>query len=618
MTPVPKRFAALAIAALAAGTLAACGGSSGNSSSSSSSSGKPVSGGTLNYVAAGDVDHLDPLSAYYLPTFMLELACTRQLVSYWPSNDNDQAITIAPDVASTVPTTSNGGITNGGKTYTFHLRSGVMWNTSPPSPVTSADFLREFKWMCNPSLGVGNPLYYVPVIKGMSSYCAAFAKVKPTASAMTSFTNSHSISGIKTPNSTTIQFNADRSRPTTSSTSWPCRSPRRGRPSTTSTCPTARQFRQHTLSDGPYAITQYIANKKIVLSRNPAWKQSTDPLRHQYVSQIVVTEGTSSTQTALANVQAGTDDLMWDLPVPTPSIPQLQASKNPGLHIYTDTGSSNPYLVFNLKSPTANHALAKLKVRQAIEYAINKVALAKIYGGTKLNPVLNQRHRAGQHRLRELQLLPDPGQLGRPGQVQVDARGGRIPARAHAHRRLPQRRQPPGDLHLRAGQPQGVRHHEQGQPAGAGPVLRVHREPGQRRQVGHHRAGLGARLAGQQRPGERGAAVPDQLRQPDQPTTAATAARSTDKDIKQALTAPSESAAAPLWAKAGEQVMKDAAIVPFMTQDVVLFASPKVHNLIYSPVAEHATRLSSGSRTNAGQPPSGRTGPGLVLPDGLC
>ena len=42
--------------------------------------------------------------------------------------------------------------------------------------------------------------------------------------------------------------------------------------------------------------------------------------------------------------------------------------------------------------------------------------------------------------------------------------------------------------------------------------------------------------------------------------------------------------------------MKDAAIVPFTTQDVVLFAGSKVHNLIYSPLAEHVrTRLSSGS-----------------------
>ena len=82
-------------------------------------------------MAAGDVDHLDPLSAYYLPTFILEMAFTRQLVGYWPSNDKTRSITPAPDVASALPTTSNGGITNGGKTYTFHLRSGVMWNTTP-------------------------------------------------------------------------------------------------------------------------------------------------------------------------------------------------------------------------------------------------------------------------------------------------------------------------------------------------------------------------------------------------------------------------------------------------------------------------------------------------------
>jgi len=178
--------------------------------------------------------------------------------------------------------------------------------------------------------------------------------------------------------------------------------------------PDSAPFRQHTLSDGPYAITQYIANKKIVLSKNPAWKQSTDPLRHQYVNQIVVTEGTSSNQTALANVQAGTDDLMWDLPVPTPSIPQLQASKNPGLHIFTDTGSTNPYLVFNLKSPTVGHALAKLKVRQAIEYAINKVALAKIYGGTKLNPPLNGTIAPGNVGYASYNYYSTPGNSGDP------------------------------------------------------------------------------------------------------------------------------------------------------------------------------------------------------------
>ena len=57
MKPVSKRFAAVAVAALAAGTITACG-SSGSSAPSASSSGKPVSGGTLNMVSAGDFDHV--------------------------------------------------------------------------------------------------------------------------------------------------------------------------------------------------------------------------------------------------------------------------------------------------------------------------------------------------------------------------------------------------------------------------------------------------------------------------------------------------------------------------------------------------------------------------------
>jgi peptide/nickel transport system substrate-binding protein len=60
----------------------------------------------------------------------------------------------------------------------------------------------------------------------------------------------------------------------------------------------------------------------------------------------------------------------------------------------------------------------------------------------------------------------------------------------------------------------------------------------------------------------------------------------TDADIQAALQAPTEAAAAPEWARAGQQVMKDAAIVPFTTQDVVLYAGKRVHNLIYSPLYE--------------------------------
>ena len=207
------------------------------------------------FVAAGDVDHLDPLSAYYTPSSQLEMAFTRQLVSYWPSNNRARATTIAPDVASAVPTTSNGGITNGGKTYTFHIRPGVDWNSSPPRQVTSADFLREFKAMCNPVLPVGNQLYYVPVIAGMYAYCDRYAAAfktsnSPTAAQMAAFQNSHSISGIKTPDPLTIQFTLAQpasdflnilAMPFASARPAPTTSTRRTARSSGSTrCPTAR------------------------------------------------------------------------------------------------------------------------------------------------------------------------------------------------------------------------------------------------------------------------------------------------------------------------------------------------------------------------------------------
>ena len=78
------RVAAIAVAILAAASLAACSSSKSTPSSASStgSAGTPVSGGTLRWVASGDVDHLDPMSAYYTATAILERGYTRQLVTY--------------------------------------------------------------------------------------------------------------------------------------------------------------------------------------------------------------------------------------------------------------------------------------------------------------------------------------------------------------------------------------------------------------------------------------------------------------------------------------------------------------------------------------------------------
>ncbi|HLX52125.1 MAG TPA: ABC transporter substrate-binding protein [Streptosporangiaceae bacterium] len=592
MKPVPKRFAALAIAALAAGTVTACGSSNnGGSTGSSNAGGKPVMGGTLNLVAAGDVDHWDTLSAYYTPTFQLEGAFTRQLVSYLPSNNRTTATTIAADIATTVPTKANGGISANGLTYTFHIKPGVDWNTSPPRPVTSTDFAREFKAMCNPILGVGNSLYYVPVIAGMSTYCtaeaAAFKNNKsPTPAQIAAFQNGHSISGIGTPNSSTITFTL--TQPANDFLNILAMPFASARPvEYDSYLPDSPPFRQHLLSDGPYAVTTYVASKKIVLSRNPAWKQSTDPLRHDYVNQIVITEGTTSNETQLADVEAGTDDLMWDTPPPTSAIPSLQASHNPGLHIYTQTGTANPYIVFNLQSPDASKAMSKLLVRQAIEYAINKVAIAKIYGGVTLNPILNGAIAPGDVGYTNYNYYPTPNSEGNPAKCKAMLKQAGYP---NGFQIL--------DVYRNAGDHPAVFTSVQASLKACGITSK-----GVPMQQGPYYAfvenGLNSKKANQWDISEVGW-VPDWLGNNGRanvvplfqtncsnPTTndGCYSSKITDADIAKALKAPNQATATPYWAAAGQQVMKDAAIVPLTTQDTVLFTGKRLRNLIYNPLA---------------------------------
>src|SRR5215472_3197436 len=192
------RVAAVAVTALAATSLAACSSSSStpaaSGTSTSSPAGTPVLGGTLRFLAAGDFDHIDTLSAYGTTDVQMQRAYARQLVINPPSNNFNTAISVAPDIATAVPTKANGGLSADGLTYTFHLRSDAMWNSSPARAVVAGDFVRQFKAMCNPVLGVGNLLYFEPLIAGMSSYCDAYAKaVKATATPaqLASFQNSH-------------------------------------------------------------------------------------------------------------------------------------------------------------------------------------------------------------------------------------------------------------------------------------------------------------------------------------------------------------------------------------------------------------------------------------------
>jgi peptide/nickel transport system substrate-binding protein len=441
MTSAPKRIVVLAAAVLAAAGLAACSSSS-SSTPAVSSSTTPQYGGTLHIVAAAGPDHIDTVPAYYTADYMLERAYTRQLVSYptvaytntsspgWTTDTTPVA-----DVATAVPTVANGGVTNAGKTYTFHIKPGVDWNTSPPRQVTSQDFLREFKAFCNPVSPVGNPTYFDSAIAGMTAYCnaeTAFFAIKsnaPTAANIANFQNTHNISGITTPNSMTIQFTLtsaisdflymmampfDSARPVEYD----------------AYVPNSLQLDQHTISDGPYQISSYIPGKSITLVRNPAWKQSTDPIRHDYVSSIVDTLGVTSAQTQLSDMEAGTEDLPQDTPINPASIPALLTSGDSNFHVWT-WSTTFPYIVFNLRSPDANDAAQKLLVRQAIEYGVDKVAAVKAIGGPSVASIINTVIPPGNTGYVNYNLYPDNSGQGNIAMCKADLAKAGYPNGVH-------------------------------------------------------------------------------------------------------------------------------------------------------------------------------------------
>jgi peptide/nickel transport system substrate-binding protein len=398
MRTLPKRSAAVAVAAATAVLgLAACGGSS---TSSSSSGGKPVRGGTLHVVAAAGPSNIDTVPAYYTANYMLERAYARQLlayptVAYHSTSDAGwkQTTTPQPDIATQVPSTSNGGITDGGKTYTFHIKKGVMWNSKPARQVTAADFIREFKTFANPVSPVGNPGYYESTIAGLKAYDTAETKYfaakshKPTAANIAAFQNSHNISGLSAPDSMTLKVTLI--HPASDFLYMMAMPFASARPvEYEKLVPNSLQLDKNTISDGPYQITSYIPGKSITLNRNPAWKASTDTLRKAYVNSILVTEGVTSAQTQLTDMQAGTQDLPMDTNINPPSIPGLLSSKAPNFHVWP-WSTLFPYIVFNLRSPNSGGAVKKLAVRQAIEYGLDKVAVQKAIGGPAVGKVIN-------------------------------------------------------------------------------------------------------------------------------------------------------------------------------------------------------------------------------------
>lgn len=386
MTPTKPRAAALATIATVSLGLTACASSTGGSGStgSTTSGGTAVKGGTLNLLGSGDVDYMDPNISYYSIGYLGLRPWSRQLFTY-PALTG-QTTKAVPDIATALPTDGN-GVSADGKTYTIKLRQGVKWDTSPARQVTAQDVVRGVKRTCNPSQPFGGLPDYESLIVGMQSFCDGFAKAGKTAKAIADYLEKTDLPGVKATDSETVVFTL--TQPASyfvDMLTLPAFSP--APVEYDAYLPASSELAQHTISDGPYMIQSYQPTKNITFVRNPAWDAASDPVRKAYVDKIVVNETVTQDSTQ-QQLQTGSPsaDMEFDNFPPASQLPGLIAKKDPNLNL-GPSASTNPYLVFNLASPNNGGALAKVQVRQALSYAINRGNIIQVLGGPKIDPPL--------------------------------------------------------------------------------------------------------------------------------------------------------------------------------------------------------------------------------------
>jgi peptide/nickel transport system substrate-binding protein len=354
VTPKHKRTWLLSVAALVVGfaLLAAACGSSKKSSSTTSSTG--TSGGTsggssqqktfANFRIVYDTgtDYLDPALSYTVQGWEAMWNVYLSLLGYKHVNGPDGA-TLVPALATDLPQVSSDGLT-----YKLTLRKGLKYSDGKPVKATDFRYAIERDFQAD-SPGGG----FFANIVGADT----FSKTK----------KGH-ITGIVA-NDATGAITIKLAKPQGDfqnilATIFAAPVPQGTPPKDQSTNPIP--------STGPYMIQSYKPNRSFVLVRNPNFKPTANvPATNPDKMSFTIVEDDAAALQQVINGQADYDFH----PIPVDRLANVQSKYGSQLKVYTP---ANTYYFF---MNTREKPFDNVKVRQAINYAIDRNALVRLYGG---------------------------------------------------------------------------------------------------------------------------------------------------------------------------------------------------------------------------------------------
>jgi peptide/nickel transport system substrate-binding protein len=355
--------------------------------------GDGVRGGTLRVLTAEPEPTLDTAVFYYPP---LARAYARTLYGYNLAGPPDQKTVPVPDIAA-----GPAQLSADRRTYTFRLRAGVRYAPPVDREVTAADFITAVQRLYDkqsPSFGQ----LYSDLIAGASRFGAGKAT---------------RISGLAAPDARTLTITLDQpAADFLSILTLAYFAPVPGEHA--ANYQVGANFDGHVVGTGPYTPTTYMPGETIVLDRNPNWDPTTDPLRKAWVDRIRVKLGISISSTRRTIEQEGAD-LSLISHVPQMRVAALRADPEQSRRLSVQPTGSLLYLV--LGTHRAAGAIADVRVRQAVNYAIDKVAYRDALAGRfaasgELASTILAPGSLGYH---PYDLYPTPGGRGDPAKARA-------------------------------------------------------------------------------------------------------------------------------------------------------------------------------------------------------